>query len=402
MAMKRDLHTLGLLACAAKIAAGTLYYFFVEFVKQTCVEDPKAPKSKDCDPGHVRFNRPFFAGTVLFFGMAFTLIPYYFLRHNKPGVTKVDKMTFVNMILPSVLEFVGQTMFLMGAMRIPMSLSLTLKGARVVFSALLLVIFLKRKLFAFHWVAIVLTLVGIVISSLKEMIQPSSSKEFTTADVLIGIALVLAGEFIRSMRTVLEEKLMKKLKYDALLVVGLQGIYALVLSVPALFVVNAIQTSKGPLEDINVTMSQFFSSSIVMGISFTTPITVPGLFVSGAYVTKLMSAVHNALTTIITNSIVWALALIVYAIDDKRGEKLVALSSVQLVGFLIVLFASLMYDAIIRIPKIFYYPLDRAAASGAGSSEKSVLGIVESEPETMASEETKENLVSPVPGNTKQ
>jgi hypothetical protein len=266
---------------------------------------------------------------------------------------------------------------------------------------LLLVLFLKRKLFAFHWVAIVLTLVGIVVSSLKEIIEPSSSKEFQTTDVLIGIALVLAGEFIRSMRTVLEEKLMKKLKYDALLVVGLQGIYALVLSVPALFVVNAIETSKGPLEDLQVTWNQFVSSSIVMGICFTTPITVPGLFVAGAYVTKLMSAVHNALTTIITNSIVWILAVIVYFIDNKRGEKLIPLSSVQLVGFIIVLFASLMYDAIIRIPQIFYYPLDRAAASGAGSSEKSVLGIAESEPETMASEETKESLVQQA-HNTKQ
>jgi hypothetical protein len=396
MAMKKDLHTLGLLACAAKIAAGTLYYFFVDFVKQTCVEEPTDQTGKKCAPGYSRFNRPFFAATVLFFGMTFTLLPYFFLRHNKPGVTKIDKMTFINMIVPSVLEFVGQTMFLLGAMKIPMSLSLTLKGARVVFSALLLVIFLKRKLFAFHWVSIVLTLVGIVVSSLKEMISPSENKDLPTTEVLIGISLVLAGEFIRSMRTVLEEKLMKKLKYDALLVVGLQGAYALVLSIPALFVVDAIQLGNGKsLENLSQTMTQFFSSPIVLGISFTTPITVPGLFVAGAYVTKLMSAVHNALTTIITNGIVWMLAVIVYYIDNKRGEELIGLSSVQLVGFIVVLVSSLMYDAIIRIPQIFYYPLDRAAASGAGSSEKSVLGIVESEPETMASEETKQNLITP-------
>lgn len=397
MAMKKNLHTLGLLACAAKIAAGTLYYFFVDFVKQTCVESPGKPADK-CEAGYERFSRPFFGATVLFFGMTFTLIPYYFLRHNKPGVTKVDKMTFVNMILPSLMEFIGQTMFMFGVMNIPMSLSLTLKGARVVFSALLLVVFLKRKLFAFHWTAIALTLVGIVVSSLKEIIEPSSSKKNDTTSVLIGIALVLGGEFIRSGRTVLEEKLMKKLKYDALLVVGLQGLYALVLSIPALFVANAIQTSKGSLEDLTTTWNQFTSSSIVLGISLTTPITVPGLFISGAYVTKLMSAVHNALTTIITNSIVWMLGIIVFYIDSTRGEKLVPLSSVQLVGFFIVLFSSLMYDAIIRIPKIFFYPVDRAAASGAGSSEKSVLGITSDT--DLASEETKADGAT-TPENTK-
>lgn len=390
--MKRDLHTLGLLACAAKIAAGTLYYFFVEFVKQTCVTAPAGVSDKKCDPGMQRFSRPFFGGVVLFFGMTFTLIPYYFLRHNKPGATPVDKKTFINMIIPSLLEFIGQTMFMLGVMKIPMSLSLTLKGARVVFSALLLVAFLKRKLFAFHWVAIFCSIVGICVSSLKEIIEPSTNGKTDTTAVLIGISLVLGGEFIRSARTVLEEKLMKKLKYDALLVVGLQGIYALVLAIPALFVVNAIETSKGPLEDLSVTWAQFTSSSIVLGISMTTPITVPGLFIAGAYVTKLMSAVHNALTTIITNSIVWMLAVIVYYIDNSRGEKLIPLSSVQLVGFFIVLFSSLMYDAIIRFPQVFFYPVDRAAASGAGSSEKSVLGITNSEPE-MATEETKEVMI---------
>jgi len=397
MAVKRSFHTLGLMACAAKIAAGTLYYFFVDFTKQTCVEAP-GKHHETCGDNFERFNRPFFAATVLFFGMTFTLVPYFFLRHNKPGVTKVDKMTFVNMLIPSLLEFMGQTMFLLGVMKIPMSLSLTLKGARVVFSALLLVVFLKRKLYAFHWTAIALTVIGICVSSLKEIISPSHTKETDTTSVLIGIALVLGGEFIRSARTVLEEKLMKKLRYDALLVVGLQGLFALILAVPALFVVNAIKTSKGSLEDISQTWTQFTSNPIVWGIALSTPLTVPSLFIAGAYVTKLMSSVHNALTTIITNSIVWMLGIIVHLIDTSRGEKLIPLSSVQVVGFIIVLFSSMMYDSIIRLPKIFAYPADRAAASGAGDSEKSVMGIT-SETD-LASEETKADGAS-TPENTK-
>jgi hypothetical protein len=122
------------------------------------------------------------------------------------------------------------------------------------------------------------------------------------------------------------------------------------------------------------------------------------LFIAGAYVTKLMSSVHNALTTIITNSIVWMLGIIVHLIDSTRGEKLIPLSSVQLVGFFIVLFSSMMYDSIIRLPKIFTYPADRAAASGAGDSEKSVMGIT-SETD-LASEETKADGAS-TPENTK-
>lgn len=388
--VKKDLHTLGLIACGCKIAAGTLYYFFVEFAKETCVPKEGAEATKKCAADYERFEKSFFAATALFFGMTFTLIPYYFMRHNKPGVSKVDAKTFINMILPSVLEFVGQVMFLMGVMYIPMSLSLTLKGARVVFSALLLVIFLKRKLFAFHWAAVVSTIVGLVIASIPSLLEKKKGHEKSGSDAAIGIALVLGGEFIRSMRTVVEEKMMKKLKYDPLLVVGLQGLYALILSIPALFVVENINKDGKPIEVLSETWFQFTSSSIVMGMYFTFPVAVPGLFISGAYVTKLMSAVHNALTTILTNAIVWILAIIVHEIDNTRGKELVGLSAVQLLGFLIVLGSSLIYDAIIRIPQWFTYPLDRAAASGAGTSEKSVLGLVSTDSIPTAADEEKE------------
>lgn len=385
---KNDLHTLGLMACASKIAAGTMFYFFIEFAKETCVDSPGAAAKQNCEAGSVRWSRSFFNAALLFFGMSFTLVPYMILRHNKPGVTKVDRYTFINMIIPSLLEFVGQIMFMMGVKYIPMSLSLTLKGARVIFSALLLVIFLKRKLFAFHWVSIVGTVVGLVVASIPSVVESDSkSNKNSTGDALMGIGLVLSGEFIRSLRGVIEEKMMKKMKYDALLVVGLQGIYALVLSIPALFVVSVITDSKGkPLEDLTQTLNMFASSSVVIGLSCTVPFTVPGLFISGAYVTKLMSAVHNALTTILTNGIVWILAIIVHYIDTGRGSPLKWLSLVQLLGFIIVLVSSLMYDAMIRIPQLFHYPLDRAAASGAGTSEKSVLGIVSED--TIASEDT--------------
>lgn len=389
--VKKDLHTLGLIACGAKIAAGTFYYFFVEFANETCVPQIGAAASKTCPADETRFKKSYFTAAFLFFGMAFTLLPYYFMRHNKPGVTKVDAKTFINMIVPSLLEFVGQVMFLTGVMYIPMSLSLTLKGARVVFSAFLLVIFLKRKLFAFHWFAVTGTLVGLGVASIPSLMSGGGDK--SGSEAAIGICLVLGGEFIRSLRTVVEEKLMKKMKYDPLLVVGLQGLYALALSIPALFVVEHISKDGKPLELLSESWNQFSSSAIVMGMFLTFPVTVPSLFIAGAYVTKLMSAVHNALTTILTNAIVWILAIIVHEIDNTRGKPLVVLSSVQLVGFLIVLASSLVYDAILRIPQWFTYPLDRAAASGAGSSEKSVLGIVSSDSiqEKAESESTNES-----------
>lgn len=219
-------------------------------------------------------------------------------------------------------------------------------------------------------------MVGLAIAAVPSILYPKGDAK-NVGQTMTGIALVLGGEFIRSFRTVIEEKLMKKMRYDALLVVGLQGIIAFVLSVPMLFIMNAITVDNKPIEKLSDTWNQFSSTGLIIGLAATFPITVSGLFISGAYVTKLMSAVHNALTTILTNGLVWLAMICVHFIDNSRGNAPAVIDLVQLLGFVIVLAASLVYDAILRLP-FFTYPLDRAAASGAGSSEKSVMGITES------------------------
>ena len=162
--MSKSLHTLGLIACALKIAMGTAYYLSVEIMKETCVPKPGAKKDK-CDADQTRWSNSFFMGSLLFFGMSFTLIPFFIYRNGKPGVTPLTRQTLLNMVVPSLLEFVGQVMFLMGIKYVPMSLSLTLKGGRVVFSALLLVIFLKRTLRAYHWWAVGATMIGLAVAA---------------------------------------------------------------------------------------------------------------------------------------------------------------------------------------------------------------------------------------------
>lgn len=339
-------------------------------MKETCVDTPVGSHAK-CGPGQTRWNRPFFATLLLFTSLSFTLIPYFAFCHNTPGATKINKFTFVNLIVPSILEYIGQTMFMIGMLYIPMSLSLTLKGARVVFSAILVVLFLKRKLFPFHWFAVITTVFGLVIAALPYLLKPSGK---STTESLIGMVLIIGGEFFRSMKGVVEEKLMKKLKYHPMLVVGVQGLYGICFTIPTLFIVNSVAGPKGgAMEDLSVTLAQFSGSALVIGLALTFPLTAPALFTAGAYVTKYMSAVHNALTGILTNSLVWILTIIIHYIDTTRGSPLEWMSLVQLLGFSLVLVASLMYDSILRIPQIFSYPLDRAQASGAGTSEQQVV-----------------------------
>jgi hypothetical protein len=268
----------------------------------------------------------------------------------------------------------------MGLKKIPVALSLTLKGSRVAFSALFVLTFLKRKLRSYHWTAVFIVLIGLGIASIPEILEASdkaenarkagkASADNSAGGVILGIALTLGGEFVRAFKGVLEEKFMKKLHYDAFMVVGLQGILAFFWAVPTVAVADAID-----IEHFVDTWAQFTYSPMVWGLLSLSPLTVSGLFLSGAYVTKLMSSVHNALTGSITTAIVWLLSILIFAIHDqssgvKRGLEFKPIHLVQLLGFLIVVFASMMYDAMIRLP-FFTYPVDRAEASGAGTTAK--------------------------------
>jgi hypothetical protein len=369
--MSKSLHTLGLIACGLKILAGIFYYTGVDIVKESCVTAAGQNHAKCKNPDETLWNRPYFSGALLFAGMSFTLIPFFIYRNGKPGVPKPSVKVFVNMLIPSMLEFAGQVLFLMGNKNLTTALSMTLKGSRVVFSAIFLVIFLKRKLFPFHWAAAAAVMVGLAVASIPSLIDTDSAKKpgKTTKEILIGIAMVLAGEMLRSLKGVYEERLLKKLHYDALMVVGLQGLLGFILSVAALFVVDAIQIGGKPLESLRDSFSQFASAPLVWGISTSLPLTVPALFVMGAYVTKLMSAVHNALTGTITTAIVWIISIIIHFIDSNRGVKLKWILLVQLLGFIIVVLSSMVYDSMLRLP-FFAYPADRAEASGAGSTAK--------------------------------
>jgi drug/metabolite transporter (DMT)-like permease len=366
--MTKSLHKLGLLACAAKIIAGTIYYSGMEIAKETCIQPMLKKQTTKCEPGFERWSRPFFAAAILFFGMTFTLIPFFVLRNGKTGVPRIDGKVLLNMFIPATLEFVGQVMFLMGLNKIPVALSLTMKGSRVAFSALFVVVFLKRKLWDYHWVSVAVVLLGLGVASVPEIVESKSTNQSSGA-VLLGLGLTLGGEFVRAFKGVYEEKLLKKLHYDTFMVVGLQGLMAFLWSVPAVAVVDAID-----VENFSDTWDQFTYHPLVWSILSLSPITVSALFISGAYVTKLMSAVHNALTGSITNAITWLLSILIHVIDAKvsyghRGLNVKPIHIVQVVGFLIVVFASMAYDAMIKFP-FFTYPADRAEASGAGTNVK--------------------------------
>ena len=101
------------------------------------------------------------------------------------------------------------------------------------------------------------------------------------------------------------------------------------------------------------------------------------MYLSGALVTKYVSAVFNAVLTVATVVVVWVYELgIYYWVDTNYGAPWTSYSYLQLIGFVLITFATLLYDATLKIPRLFHY----------GSSSK--IGIKESNEQQLNDETT--------------
>ena len=335
-----------------KLIIGGMQFISFKALSQSAVEDISGKKAK--------FERPYFVATVLFGSVILSLIPFAYLRYTKKTSCRPSLRDLLRISVPGLSDACAQIMTLIGTKYLPVSLLMVLKGSRVVFSAMLSVIMLRRKLFPYQWVSVALCMTGLVVASLSSFISNFEAK----SGLIIGIAMVLAAEAFRSVRMASEEQLLKKYKYNEFFIIGIEGVYGFIVSIVTLVVVNSISGSdNGSLESLENTIHMVDRSTIVVVILALLPIWINGMYLSGVFVTKLLSAVYNALITVLTVAVVWGLELILwYSTGHLYGAPWNNASYIQLAGFMIILLATLLYDRTLKIPALFNYPAPVAVA----------------------------------------
>lgn len=314
------------------------------------------------------FKRSFFLCAVLFISLSMSLIVYgCMLLTSFRDKVGLNLKAWLRISVPGMLDCLGQICTMLGTMMLPISIVLVLKGSRVVFSAILSKLMLKRHLFVYHWCAVIICMLGLTIASLSSIFN-----QFHLRNGLgIGICLCLFGEFMRSVRMVLEERLMKTFGYNPVAMIGIEGLVGAVISVPLLGIVDAISGSdEGSYENWSNTIYMLSNSVLAVSLISLLPVWINALYLSGVFVTKMLSAVHNALITVLTVAVVWGLELLIYyGISPEYGHGWGTYSPLQLVGFVFILVSTLMYDAILRIPQIFIYPQNLQEAAGIANIE---------------------------------
>eukprot|EP01128_Nolandella_sp_AFSM9_P009779 TRINITY_DN640_c8_g1_i1.p1 TRINITY_DN640_c8_g1~~TRINITY_DN640_c8_g1_i1.p1 ORF type:complete len:398 (+),score=78.51 TRINITY_DN640_c8_g1_i1:134-1327(+) len=272
-------------------------------------------------------------------------------------------------LIPTIFDLAGTTFGGIGLLFVSGSVWQMVRGTIIVFTGILSVLFLKRKLYLHHWLGMGVVVSGLLVVASSQIIPAGAGK---SSNAVMGIGFILLGQVMNAIQMVFEEMLIKKKgKYHPLAVVGMEGLSGVVLMtaliLPTLYFLPATGEVGSNFHDnsldaiVQIANSQFL---LVMTILYLFSIAFYNFF--GLSVTKALTVVHRTLIDALRTIVVWLVNLIVYYVaGESYGEAWVTpWSFLQLGGFALLILGTLLYNEVIKVPCSTYKKEDTLLEDG--------------------------------------
>mmetsp|Transcript_57650 Transcript_57650/g.105286 ORF Transcript_57650/g.105286 Transcript_57650/m.105286 type:complete len:386 (+) Transcript_57650:65-1222(+) len=339
-------------------------------------------KSIDKDGEEVTFSKPWFVTLNMLAGMFFVgLVDKCWRALRRSPTVRSDigmhemfleksqsrKHTFEQKVLimaiPAALDMFGVALLSLGMMYLPASIWQMLRGGSIIFCGIFSVLFLKRKLYAYHWLGIFLCLCGLGIVGVSSVLGSSGDSDHqntNVADLVFGMGVVLAGQAVQAGQVIAEEYLMKDIDIPAMQIVGWEGFWGTLLMIvvvyPLLWFLPG--SDHGHVEDWQDTLAMLTHSSALMWLVALYLISCATYNASGISVTGVLSGTHRQMIDASRTAVIWIIGLTVHLIqpDSPQGEVWTNYSYLQLVGFVILLMGQSIYSGLLIIPKLYCPP----------------------------------------------
>eukprot|EP00927_Polykrikos_kofoidii_P050463 TRINITY_DN4437_c0_g1_i1.p1 TRINITY_DN4437_c0_g1~~TRINITY_DN4437_c0_g1_i1.p1 ORF type:complete len:431 (-),score=59.28 TRINITY_DN4437_c0_g1_i1:164-1345(-) len=277
---------------------------------------------------------------------------------SKPRMSYQKKVMLVS--VPALLDLLATAACCIGIMYIPASVWQMLRGSALVFAAILSVVFLKRKLRGFHYLGLFLCVFGICLVGVANIggakgNDTSSAQQEDVGMVLFGMTIVVIGQILQAAQVIAEEWLMKDVDLPALVVVGWEGVWGIVMMIVVLFPVLYLLPGddRGHLEDSFDTVVMLTNSGSLLGVVLTYLFSCATFNATGIAVTHALSGVHRMMLDASRTLVIWAFGLAVtYCYDEnsKFGEVWNDYCYIQLVGFFVLVCGQAVYGNVLRVP----------------------------------------------------
>lgn len=340
------------------------------------------------------FDKPFFQSMSMFFAMIFSLLVDFIFgkikarrdaSKEKENTEYTEKSSLIpdtnksiqdydsvnanehkkhkNPIIigiPAVFDLVASTMMSFGLIYINVSIFQMLRGSMVIFTTILSRIFLKgRRVRRYQLIGVTIAVIGITVVGIAGILVPQANQTLGFGKTLFGIILVLIAQVIQGAQTVVEEYLLADLDTPPMRVVGFEGIWGFLIMVliacPLAYLIPGNDYSPMPHNSLENTYDTFVclgSSGNLIAITVVYCIAVLLVNIYGMFITEEFNAINRTIFEAIRTGGVWVVNLIIHAIfpDSPFGEYWCKWSYIELVGFIILIFSTLIYNKVIVLP----------------------------------------------------
>lgn len=305
------------------------------------------------------FNHPFMQSLFMFFGealcfLAFKIFYYYYNRRSDGSVdnnplTKGSRIfnPFI-LLIPALCDMCATSIMYIGLNMTYASSFQMLRGSVIIFTGMLSIGFLNRKLGVREWIGIGFVIAGLAFVGASDILTMENN-DISANSVITGDLLIIFAQVITAVQMVVEEKYVGQQDIPALQAIGWEGIFGFIGISIALIPLNYIKVpppfadnSRGTLEATEEALIQIGSNSqlliAVIGIAFS----IAFFNYAGISITKEMSATTRMILDSVRTIVIWIFSLLF---------QWQVFHYMQLIGFIILLIGMACYNNIV-IPQL--------------------------------------------------
>ncbi|KAK8887782.1 hypothetical protein M9Y10_038839 [Tritrichomonas musculus] len=316
------------------------------------------------------FDKPFTQALLMSFSMIFSLIVRCFWDSNgKPPHPPTAFKTRLILAIPATCDLITTTLNVFGLIYINVSIFQMLRGAQIIFTSILSVIILKKRLKGYEIFGIFIVIVALTLVGFAGMYIPSSdssddSNGRTIKEKILGSFLVIGAQISYSIQIIIEEYFLHvkfKDNLGALEVIGNEGMMGFLIIIfiflPFAYLCPGNDPSTmagGSLENTWDTILMVYHKPIILVVFL--------LFIifSGSYnifcmcVIAFSSSLNEAIVDAARTLLIWVCMLISYKIGLPFGEQWNSYSLIELSGFFLLVTGSFIFDGNLKLPGCNY------------------------------------------------
>jgi len=213
-----------------------------------------------------------------------------------------------------------------------------LRGSVVIFTGIMSVIFLKRKLKLYHWTGMVLVLFGLAFVGVASVLLGSNGANASRP--VLGDIIIICAQVVVSVQMVVEEKFISKYKVPPLQVVGWEGIFGFSILSSLLVVFYYIPGSSGGnhFENSLDAFVQIKNSYVILGATLGNILSIAFFNFFGISITKYSSATTRMVLDSVRTVVIWGFSLIM---------KWQEFQYLQVIGFVLLLAGTCIYNEVV-------------------------------------------------------